>query len=590
MKKFLTGLSISLVLFGNVFISKTIIAATTDRRDTENAITASHSQNKTLMDKLITSERHRYEESNKKPVPNRSDKKSSKVSWQEHVKIKEVIIEGNKDIKTSELRSILKPYLKRGVTKKEANSISDRIEQHYYKNGYSLPVAHIDIVESTLKILIIEGKVRNVVVNLADKKRDKKVLKNKLFLDLVKKIEKANPLKAKDLERYLLLINKIHGYTTEYEFKPVPQVEGNKVADLIMNVSTERGKANILVNNHGTSDLGEHQVEFSSQFYNSFSNDSIMLNLGTSDKPDRFQLITAGYLKRLNSNGTSASILFSYLKDDPNITDGASDNKTMIVKGRLDHYVILNNDRSVKLELGIEKRDTRHYFDDNKTSDYNYVMGSVGAKIKLVDPLNVENWFFSYFNWALNKVDYDSSSTEDRDFDRDFNYFVIDWYRDQALPRDFSFFLKASYQKTGKLLPREHRYSINTSNTARGYDPGVVSADQGISGKVEIRYTREIKKPSIKRFLNLTQVFGFYDITHFIDHNTNLDRTEHDGAIYFTKSTLSGVGFGVRLFFPYEIYAEATGEFPTTRKMQVNDEEHRNKPIFRFLISKEFSW
>ena len=353
-----------------------------------------------------------------------------------------------------------------------------------------------------------------------------------------------------------------------------------------MRIATSKAKATLAVNNHSTSDLGKHQIQFSSQVYNPISNDSIILDLITSDKPKRYQLVTAGYLKRLNSYGTSASILFSHSKDDPKLTDKSDDNKTIIFKGRLDQYAVLNNDYSVKLELAAESRDTERHFDGKKTTDYDYVMGSLGAKIKIVDSLGVENWFFPYFNWTLNKVSYSKDSKEPRNFDKDFNFFIVDFYRDQPLPRKFSLFLKASYQNTNKLLPSEHRYSINT----RGYESGLVSADQGISGKLEMRYTTGFESPKIKEFIDLAQFFAFYDVSHFIDHNKTADRKEHKDAVYFDESTLSGAGIGMRLFLPYEFYAEAVGEFPLMKSIKVNGQKHTNKPIFRFLVSKEFKW
>ncbi|NRA73169.1 MAG: ShlB/FhaC/HecB family hemolysin secretion/activation protein [Rickettsiales bacterium] len=589
MKKFLTSLSIALVLFGNIFTVKSAIAIE-NAADARNSVAAHHNQKRTFIDKQIISELHRRKQSEQKPVPEHSSRKESKVSWQQHNKISKIIISGNKAIKTGKIRSVIKPYLKKKIGENEARQIVEDIEKYYHKEGYALPVAYVEVVEPELRVKIIEGKLRTVVIGLVDDKRDKKILKNKLFLKLVEKIEKANPLKTKDLQRYLLLINKIHGYNTEYEIEQLGEIESNKVADLLMHVSTERGQASVSVNNHGTSDLGKHQFEAFSQFYNVLSNDSVMVSAGTSDKPSRFQLITLGYLKRLNTYGTSASIFFSHLKDDPNLAESSKDNKTNIVKGRLDQYAVLNNNRSVKLELAAERRDTEHYSGTSKTRGYDYVMGSLGGKIKIVDPLNVENWFFPYFNWTLNRVSYDKDSTDRIDFDKSFNYFIIDWYRDQPLPNNFSLFLKASYQYTGKLLPSEHRYSINTSNTARGYKTGLVSADQGISGKVELRYSKEFEKPKIKKFLNLGQFFGFFDITHFINHNTTSARKEHRDIIYFNKSTLPALGVGVRLFFPYGFYAESTVEFPTVRSIKVNGDKNNNSSIFRFLISKEFSW
>ena len=287
---------------------------------------------------------------------------------------------------------------------------------------------------------------------------------------------------------------------------------------------------------------------------------------------------------------TKCTYFLPHLKDDPQTTSDSKDNISNIIKGRLDQYVVLNNAHQLKLELSAEQRDVEHYSGSVKTSEYKYAMGSFGGKIKLTDPLEVENWFFPYFHQVLNKVSYKEDSTEKRNFDRGFNYFAIDYNRTQPLPKDFALFLQASYQYTNKLLPSEHRYSINSSNTARGYTTGLVSGDQGISGKLELRYTRKISGNKIKKFLEDAQLFSFYDVTHFIKHNKTIARKEHPDAMYFNKSTLSGVGVGFRLFFQNEFFAEGTAEFPTVKNIMINGSKEKNNPLYRFSITKEFNW
>jgi hemolysin activation/secretion protein len=581
----------TLALLANSFIVSEALAVAATEKHTTAIVTAQHRHKNIAQNREISSERHRVDDVAQRAASSRIKKELSKVSWAQHADITKVVVIGNRAIGTSEIRDIIEPYLKGGVTKKEAEAITDDVERIYIKKGYFLPVTHIEIIGSTLKVTVVEGKIRDVLVVLEDEKRDQKVLSNQRFLDLVKKIEQANPIKTRDLERYLLLINKIHGYRVEYELETIENPVGNNVADLVMAVSTRKGTASISVDNAGTPDLGRYQIGFAGQAYNTISNDSLILNLGATDKRGRFRLATAGYLKRLNSYGTSANIFASYMENDPYWTTGSKYSVSTVLKGEIEQYAVLNSDYSVKLELAAEERRMKNYIQAIKTSEYNYIMGYFGGKIKILDPLGVENWFYPYYNWTMHKAKYKADSLiQPADFDRNFNFFTLDWYRNQPLPRNFSFFLKASYQQTNRLLPIEHRYSINTGRTARGYNTGLVSADQGITGIAELRYTKEFEVGKIKKFIETAQVFGFYDITHYIKHNRDDSRRQHPGTMYFNRSTLPATGAGLRLFLSHGFYSEGTAEYPIRKDITIDGVRRKNKPVYRFVINKEFSW
>jgi hemolysin activation/secretion protein len=586
----------SLVLLSSSFLSMGALAAPAASDAATNIITANTSQANTLPGRNNKKDEAQDPRKVAKTVAQeRLKKEMSKISWTQQTHISKVIVTGNKSVSTEAINTVIEPYLKGGVTRKEAQEITDEVENLYIDDGYFLPVAHLHIEGTTLKIAVVEGKIREVLVILDDEKRDQKVLENQRFLDFIKKIELADPLKTRDLERYLILINKIHGYTAEYELEPLDVIQSNNVADLAMRVSTRKGTASISVDNYSTSSLGTNQINFSGHAFNPISNDSLILNAGTTNKPDRMRLITGGYLKRLNSYGTSANVFGSYMQSNPNKSiSGSKYNISSVLKGEIEQYLVLNNDYSVKLEVATEGRSVTNYaLNGIKVNDYKYTLGSVGGKIKITDPLDVENWFYPYYNWTLGKVRVGSALSSNSD--SRFNFFVLDWSRNQPLPANFSLFLKASYQATNKNLPLEHAYSINTGKTARGYTTGIVSGDQGITGIVELRYSHDYESEEAQKFIKTIQPFVFYDITRFIKHNTPAKantpaKTVHPGQTAFDKSTLPATGLGARLFLSHGFYSEGAVEFPLVRHININGVNTRNKTIYRFTISKEFNW
>jgi hemolysin activation/secretion protein len=351
----------------------------------------------------------------------------------------------------------------------------------------------------------------------------------------------------------------------------------------------ERVQIDLSADNNGLKETGRYEFSAGSQFYNVISNDSMILNGAISDKHNKFQMFSGGYLKRLRP-GTSLSGLASFIKDQPYPRGGGAISSTTIsYKGRFDQYLVLNDDYSVKLEVGLEERDLVYYDQTVKDNDYHYFLGSIGGKIKINDPANGENWLYPYYNHTIKKAFYNKSSAQSQNFDGNFGFFVLDWYRTQQLSDKFSFLLKASYQGTNNWLPTDQQYAIGTQHTIRGYTIGMVASDQGVSGELELRYTHNLQG-AYKKFVETLQVFGFYGATGFIDHNKTATSTNHPGNIYFDKSTLQSAGGGLRFSFPYKIYGEAIVAQPLTRHINVNGVNKTNSTVYSFLVSKNFSW
>lgn len=534
----------------------------------------------------------RYEQHYKKSGQEKKAAKVSKKQLTGRAKgssrfISNVSITGNKSIPACALKQVISKYLSKGVTTADAVHIRNAIENYYKKQGYLLPVAYVTVNAKTISIKIIEGEIRDAIIFLDGKQHDKTALQNTNLLKLASDIEDASPLTQRQLERYILLINKIHGYDAEYEILPLDNPTNNEVADIAIKVQRKKGAASLSFDNNGLKEIGKYEFMANAQGYNVFSNDSLILNAGTSDKPNKFKLFGGGYLKRLTPYGTSLSVSASYSTDDPYSMPGSSDSKSRSIKGRFDQYLVINNDYSVKLEAGVDQRDVIYYAGNQKARDYKYPMGSIGGKIKIVDPFGSENWFYPYYNWTLKKVSYSTSSQTQRNFRDKFSYFVVDWFRTQFLTDNFSFLLRASYQYTDDNLPSAHLYGIGSHHTIKGYKVGLVSADKGVTGAVELRYLHKLKQ---NKLLDAFQLFGFYGCTKFIDHNKTDARTKHPGGIYFDKSVLQSFGGGLRFYFPYGFYGEYMAAQPLKRNIKIDGQTVKNKLMNTFLLNKEFGW
>jgi len=406
-----------------------------------------------------------------------------------------IAITGNKSIDVDTLMAGVSSYIGKNLNKEHIKEITKNIEDTYRKHGYLLPLAYVkDADNGRLDIDVIEGKIRDVEVLVAEDQ--KSALNNTLLQQYLDKILEEDPAKTRHIQRYLLLINKIPGYEASYELKPITsQNKSNELADIIIEIKKSKANLRLDTNNHGSGELGRQQFSVSGNIFNPTKyNDTIMFNFGTSQKPKALKIATIGYQKRVNAAGSSFSLLYSHLEDNPaSKVSGSKDNKSDLVKGMFGHYFMLSNANSIKGEIGAEYRDVSSYLVANKTATYHYTTGFIGAKVMAFDPLGAENWLNPYFHTTishakLHRIDPVNATT----FDKNFNYIDVDWFRDQPLPGAFSLFTHVIWQHTNKVLPLEAQFFTGSHNIGKGYKSGLVNANKGVGVDIELRFTKDV--------------------------------------------------------------------------------------------------
>lgn len=487
-----------------------------------------------------------------------------------------IVIRGNRSVPSNKLFATV-VHARTGDAIQRESRIKKAVEAHYRKEGFLLPIVTVVLSKKKVSISVIEGKIRNIRVLVGEKDRNW-LLGNQNFSKLLQDIKSANPILTKQLERYILLMQKIHGLNVSYKLIPISNPVGNEVADIDISIIRRKGQASLYADSNGVSKTGPYQFLANVQNYNLISNDSFRLNAGTTSKYDRFKYVSGGYLKRLTPYGTSISVMATYSVFDPYKASGSKNGELTSLYGRFDQYLIINNDYSVKLELKVEQVKFNFYRVKEKLWSYKYPKFAFGSKIKIVDAFHGENWFYPYYYWTLKDANYSTSSTLPINFDKSFGYFLVNWNRTQQINDKFSFAISASYQGTKKKLPVDALYSIGSKDTVKGYDLGLVSADQGITGNAELRYNYK-----------LAQFFGFYGVTQFIDR-PKANNSKYPNRIYFDKSTFESVGCGIRPFLPHKFFGEISVAQPLLRHVTVNSAKHKNKTKYNFYLAKIFNW
>jgi hemolysin activation/secretion protein len=513
----------------------------------------------------------------------------TKNNTQANFVLRKIDITGNNSINFAELGDTIKPYMNKKLNS-HSISITKAIENYYKQQGYLLPLASIENSDKdtgSVTIKIIEGKIRSVSVETD--KNSESIKNNNLLKQYIDAIVNLSPATTKEVQKYLLLIEKIPGYQIEYQLRQTNTDDAN-MADLLLAIKKTRGTLSLDVTNHGNKDLGKYQYSGFMQLNNSFElNESIILSTGTSNHPSALKLVSLGFLKRLNAYGTSVSVFGSWLEDNPykyskTNRGHAKDNNNFTFRGTLSQYLALNNTNSFKLEVGAEYKDVSTNIIGQKSIEYDYTMAFAKAKIKHVDFLNAENWLIPTVNKAR-KTKIHLYETGAYTFDKDFTFYTIDWFRDQPLFKsDFSFYTQAMCQMTNDNLPVEHQFFIGSNSVGRAYKSGLINSNKGSAASAELRYTKEFNN----KVINVVQPYIYGDIAHF---NTDKAITNNQTTTStFNKKSLSSAGGGLRLFFPHDINAETEIGVPLDKNIKINNMTTKNKNKYSFSVSKTFKW
>ncbi len=180
--------------------------------------------------------------------------------------LERLVFEGNTVLSDQELRPLYAPLLGTEVTLARLYELRDAITAAYRARGYLLSQAVIPaqrISGGQVRIVIIEGFVDRVTFD-GDAVTDHRGLLD----ELAAKIVASRPLEQKVLERYVLLINDLHGVRARSVLRPADGVSGGAVLAVVVEKSPLDGR--LRIDNRGSAAIGPYQGDAAFGINNQF--------------------------------------------------------------------------------------------------------------------------------------------------------------------------------------------------------------------------------------------------------------------------------------------------------------------------------
>lgn len=439
-------------------------------------------------------------------------KQAAKVKEQPGIDfhLTKIVIQGAAVYKANDLLPLYQAYLGKDINLAQLQKIVDAITAKYRNDGYILSRAFIPpqrIKGGEVTIRVVEGYVDQATVQGEAGKA------SSLIQSYTDQIIQVRPLQITTLERYALLTNDIPGIKAKSLLRPSPITPG--ASDLTMEI-TEYSPYNVFASfdNRGTPFVGPNQF-FAGGYLNSMARpgDRIGLTMARTSQAQELQFYQLSYLTPIQTNGATIEISAQNSNNAPGYLLQRLDiqGRSQEISVKFNYPFLRSRKHNLSFATAFTQRNT--FTDALQRKLYRDRIRSIQFDVN----------YNGYDNWkGANNLGFTveqglnilgASSAGQTDITRpkaipNYTKFNLTLGRVQYLPRNFSTFVSATGQYSLNPLYASEQFGFGGSQFGRAYDPYEISGDQGLAGKVELRYDQVFNQ----RFLQAIQYYAYYDI------------------------------------------------------------------------------
>lgn len=494
--------------------------------------------------------------------------------------LKDLQLEGVTAYSADELRSIYANDLGQTITLTRLYEIAGDITRKYRNDGYIItqtvvPAQTIDGGDA--RLLVVEGSLDQVMVE-----GPLPAASTAQIQRMANKLRDSQPLRAQDLERYLLLINDLPGVSARSIIGPSATETGK--ADLRVLVN-ERDAYDFFAgaDNYGSEYLGPLQLTAAAVRNGIFGrNDSLLVQGVMTPSDDELYYAYGAYSMPLGAEGTKLTLDYAYTDTKPGEDLEVFDVEgfSTTVGATLTHPFIRTRNENLTARLRVEGKTSSTKSELGVSTDDDIRSVRLGARYELLS---------TFIGTSVNMVDvqvskglgiFGASEEGDSDLSRaegdpEYTKFEAEITRLQRIVKGFNILLGVRGQISPDHLLSSEEIGFGGMGVGygRGYDPSEIVGDDGVAAKVEVQWNAPVLQDTIESF----QLYGFYDVGSV----WNSDATTADDE----KNSIASTGFGFRSKITPTINFDAAVAFPLTESVAT---ENDRDPRYLFSLNSTF--
>lgn len=447
--------------------------------------------------------------------------------------LKSIELEGVSAIDESELEALYRGMVGTEISVARLFDLAGLMSAYYRNAGYILSRVTVpaqEVVDGTVRLVAVEGYIENVTLD-GESGPAKRLLQR-----LGNKIKRSKPLRAKDLERYMLLANDIPGVTATAVLRAS---ETPGATDLTIVLEHDKADAFLSLNNRGSRFNGPLQGQLSANVNSLVGNASRTgVRVIGSGQLSELQLYEASHMHILGSEGTTIELIGRYTRSRPGGSLSDLDIQSNSVFGQmiLQHPVVRSRSGSLYVRGVVDIRNTETDILGEPFTEDRVRVVRAGATLDFVDRLNGINLLDVQVSRGLDVLNATQTRTPFQsraDAETDFVKVSASATRLQRVAPGVSILIDAAGQYTKDGLVASEEFAIGGNQFGRAFDPSEIAGDRAIAARTELRFDHTLDRGWLKNI----QLYAFGDYGIVWNQSTN----------GYVSTDLGSVGGGLRL-------------------------------------------
>lgn len=482
-----------------------------------------------------------------------------------HLQVQVIVIDGSTVYSLAELQALTAPYTDRSISVADLFQLADEITAKYRSDGYVLsravvPAQNLSTSAALVRITVVEGFISSYHVQGYD---------SPAIDGYASQITASRPLRASDLERFMLLANDLPGVTARAVLSPATDVLGGSV--LTIETTHKLVDATVAADNRGTEYIGPYQLYAGAGVNIPEWDGRLSGRWITTPAIRELQYGEASYQQNIGDDGLRLTLYGNDFKTRPGFTLAPFNTRSYgnTFTATLAYPILRGRSQNLEVHALIGEDDLITRVDNNSSlppsSNDHLRFVRAGLHYDLADAFQGINSVTAEVSQGL-KVFGASANGNQRatpsrpDQTAAFEKLTAEVSRQQALTWIFpglGLFGAAEMQLTpSNALPASEQFGLGGPNYDRAYAPSDVVADEGWAAKAELQYT---SAPPAD-WQDWAGWLDHYQLYTFYDQGRAFRNLSSQG-----KGNLSSGGVGIRLSIANRVTADLQAAKPLSR-------------------------
>ncbi len=468
------------------------------------------------------------------------------------VTLRDIQIEGATVFTLAQLRAQTDGYLNREISGADIFGLAQALTAYYRNAGYFLSLVIVPpqtLNDGRLTLRVIEGYVHEVFID-----GDERVRKE--LIAIGEEIKSIRPLRAEELERYLLIANEFPGTQLRSVLTP-SEVPGAADLTLIAKIKNVEGFAS--VDNYGTRYIGPNQamVGLSANQLLGVNDQWRYIGVGTGDTEMAYHQLA--YSQTLNHEGLKVGVSVSQALTQPGGSLKANDirGRSEAVSFSLGYPLLRTRNHSLLGRLVYDVTDIDGSSAGTRTTEDRIRALRAGVSWQLLDRWDGQNTLEFDVSQGVGGTTRGDPLKSRSGADGMFGKVTFDYTRVQPLSNRWAVTMGVMGQWTGDTpLLSSEQMALGGRRIGKAYESAELVGDRGLALRVEPRY----QAASGLSWLPAYQLLGFYEIgevTQVVVQSAGTPATQ----------SLASAGLGARLFLAGNLTAQVEAAWPLTKPL-----------------------